>query len=71
MKTLLEKQRSLESMVDTMSNLKNDSSKRGQEMYIDYRAKCSELIEELRLEGVNEEKNPVFKNAVSSFNYWK
>jgi hypothetical protein len=71
MKTILEKQKSLESMVETMSNLKNDSSKKGQEMFIDYRTKCSALIEELRLYGVNEEKNPVFKNAVSSFNYWK
>ena len=54
-----------------MSELKNEPSRRSKEMYIEYREKCSKLIEELRLEGVNEEKNPVFKNAVSSFNYWK
>ena len=71
MKTLLEKQRSLESMVKSMSDLKNEPSRRSKEMYIEYREKCSKLIEGLRLEGVNEEKNPVFKNAVSSFNYWK
>ena len=71
MKTLLEKQRSLESMVNTMSNLKNEPSKRSQEMFVEYKEKCFKLIDELRLEGVNEDKNPVFKNAVSSFNYWK
>lgn len=70
MKTLLEKQQVLKSMTQTMSNLKNDFSKKGQEMYTDYVTKCSALIDELRSEGVSEEKYPIFKNAVATFNYY-
>ncbi len=71
MTTLLESQRKLESMVKSMSNFKGDYSKRGKEMYNDYKKKSFNLINELRNKGVNEESYPIFKNSVRTFNYWK
>lgn len=71
MKTLLEKQTSLKSMVEVMGDLKNETSNRGKELHAAYRDRCQTLIEELRAEGVSEDSHPIFKNAVASFNYWK
>lgn len=71
MKNLLQKQQTLSSMVDSMSNFKNEGSKRGKEIYEDYKVRVGKLIEELRAEGVSEEKHPIFRDAVTSYNYWK
>jgi len=71
MKNLLQKQQTLSSMVNSMSNFKNEGSKRCREIYEYYKVRCCQLIEELRAEGVKEETHPIFKNAVTSYNYWK
>ena len=71
MKTLIEKQRMLKSMVETMSNFKNDKSEKGVRLYESKKIDCQNLISELRSVGVNESTHPIFANSVSSFNYWK
>lgn len=58
-------------MIESMSNLKNEGSKIGTEMYQEYRTKCGNLIEELRADGVTEQTHPTFQSAVTSYNYWK
>jgi hypothetical protein len=68
--TLLNKQQSLESLVESMSNFKNEGSERGKQMYEEYKEQAGKLIEELRGEGVDESTHPVFANAVTSYNYW-
>lgn len=71
MTTLLQKQQTISSIVDSMSNFKNEGSKRGKEIYEDCKVRCAKMIEELRAEGVNEENHPIFRDAVTSYNYWK
>ena len=71
MKDLKAEIETLKSTVDSMSNFKVDPSKRGQEMYVEYRTRCEDMIEKLRSEGAKEETHPVFAQAVTSFNYWK
>jgi hypothetical protein len=68
--TLLNKQQRLESLVESMSNFKNEGSERGKQMYEEYKEQAGKLIEELRGEGVDESTHPVFANAVTSYNYW-
>ena len=60
----------LNSMVNSMSNFKNDESKVGKDIYNNYKVRCEELISELKADGVSEVINPHFKNAVQSFKYW-
>lgn len=67
MKTRIEELRNL---ANSMSELKCDYTRRGVEMFNDYKYRCEALISELRSQGVDESTHPRFKNAVSSFKYW-
>ena len=71
MKTIAQQISALKSATESLSNFKNDSSNRGQEIYKDYQNRIPVMIEELRALGVNEVTHPKFKEAVVEFNYWK
>lgn len=71
MKTTAEKIQTLKLATESLSSFKNESSKRGQEIYKDYQNRIPIMIEELRQEGCNEETHPKFKEAVIEYNYWK
>jgi len=70
-KTISEQIQSFADQVESMSNFKNEPSKKGKEIYKDYQDRLPSIIQELRNQGVNEETHPKFANAISSYNYWK
>lgn len=60
----------LASLVDSMSQFKNDSSPRGRRIYESDRFKASKVIAELRDSGVDE-RHPHFNASIVKFNYWR
>lgn len=71
MKTLLEEIKSFESQVESMSNFKNDFTKRGLEIYRKYQENLPKVIQDLRNKGVDEATHPLFADAMVKYNYWK
>ena len=70
-KTLSEQIQSFAEQVESMSNFKNETSKRGQEIYKDYQDRLPSVIQDLRNKGVNENTHPKFANAMIMYSAWK